>query len=108
MINGYVYLICDPSNDLFKIGVTRNLNSKRLKQLQTGNGTELILKYLYPSEFPFEVEKRMHWKYNHKREVGEWFYLDVKEILNFMEDCKEKEETIRNIKEAQEKYKIIL
>lgn len=106
MINGYVYLICDPSNDLFKIGVTRSLKSRRLKQLQTGNGTELMLKYTFPSEYPFEVEKRLHFKYNHKREVGEWFALDAKEMLNFLNDCKEKEEVIRNIKEAEKKYKI--
>lgn len=28
-----VYLICDPGSDLFKIGVTRNMTDKRLKQL---------------------------------------------------------------------------
>lgn len=29
-----VYLICDPGSDLFKIGVTRDINNnKRLKQL---------------------------------------------------------------------------
>lgn len=44
--SGYVYLICDPANNTYKIGVTRNLKSKRLKKLQTGNSTELhICKY---------------------------------------------------------------
>ena len=38
-MGGYVYLICDPDKDAYKIGVTRNLNQNRIKKLQTGNAT---------------------------------------------------------------------
>ena len=38
---GIVYLIYDSSQNLYKIGVTRGTGEKRLKQLQTGNASEL-------------------------------------------------------------------
>lgn len=47
---GYVYLICDPATDRFKIGVTRDLKSNRLKKLQTGNSTELFIRDIYETE----------------------------------------------------------
>ena len=50
-MGGYIYLICDPANDTYKIGVTRDINSNRLKKLQTGNSTELHIVYIYKSTF---------------------------------------------------------
>ena len=38
-MGGYIYLICDPANDTYKIGVTRNLNSNRIKN----NDSRIIL-----------------------------------------------------------------
>ena len=49
----YIYLICDPSIDAFKIGVTRDINSKRIKKLQTGNPTELHIVKTYKCDYPF-------------------------------------------------------
>ena len=43
MNKSFIYLFCDPAQNLYKIGVTKNLYSKRMKQLQTGNGSELHL-----------------------------------------------------------------
>ena len=104
-INGYVYLLCDPSNDLFKIGVTRSPKGKRFKQLQTGNGTELILRYLYPCEYPFELEKILHRKFSYKRELGEWFLLDVDDVIGFMDICKKEDELMHTVFEIQDKLK---
>ena len=50
---GYVYLICDPANTTFKIGVTRDLKSQRIKKLQTGNSTELFISSIYKTKYPF-------------------------------------------------------
>ena len=48
----YVYLICNPATDQYKIGVTKNDIDKRLKQLQVGNGCCLHLVGSHESEHP--------------------------------------------------------
>ena len=85
--NYIVYLICDPDKDLFKIGVTKGLHNKRMRQLQTGNGTELHLVDFYETDYPFRLEKMLHTKFQNKREHGEWFKLDAEDIFKFREHC---------------------
>ena len=51
---GYVYLIKDNYNNVYKIGVTKNLN-KRIKSLQTGNVCELKLIYLFKTDYPYRL-----------------------------------------------------
>ena len=59
-MKSYVYLICDSAQDLFKIGVTKNLYSKRMKQLQTGNGTELHIVNYHETYYPYRIEQLLH------------------------------------------------
>lgn len=91
---GYVYLICDPANTTFKIGVTRDLKSNRIKKLQTGNSTELFISSIYQTKYPFRMETMLHSKYSNKKELNEWFNLDVYEVTHFKETCKEIENII--------------
>lgn len=97
----FVYLICDPSQDLYKIGVTKNLYSKRMKQLQTGNGTELHITNFHETFYPFSIEKYLHTKFTSKREHGEWFRLDIDDINSFSEECDKYEKIIESLKENQ-------
>jgi len=92
---GYVYLICDPSNDQYKIGVTRNLQSNRLKKLQTGNPTEMFIKYTYQTEWPFRLEKLLHNKFASKHTLNEWFALDTNDVFSFLDICEETNNTIK-------------
>lgn len=92
---GYVYLICDPSNDRFKIGVTRNLKSNRIKKLQTGNSTELFIRDIYETEWPFRLESMLHNHFKNKQILNEWFELDVNDVICFKEICKTLENTIK-------------
>ena len=94
MQEGYVYLICDPANTTFKIGVTRDLKSQRLKKLQTGNSTELFICSIYKTQYPFRMESMLHSKFKSKNELNEWFNLDAYEVSHFNDICKEVEETI--------------
>lgn len=94
-----MYLICDPSQDLFKIGVTRNLYSKRMKQLQTGNGTELHLVNFHETFYPFAVEKHLHLKFQDKREHGEWFKLNNDDLKQFKSICETYEGYIESMKD---------
>lgn len=92
---GYVYLICDPSNDRYKIGVTRNLKSNRIKKLQTGNPTELFIHTIYETEWPFRLETMLHNHFGRKRILNEWFALDITDITNFKNTCRKIEENIK-------------
>ena len=92
---GYVYLICDPSNDRCKIGVTRNLKSNRVKKLQTGNSTELFIRDIYETEWPFRLESMLHQHFKNKHVLNEWFELDVNDVICFKEICKTLENTIK-------------
>ena len=73
MFKSFVYLICDPAQNLFKIGVTKNLYSKRMKQLQTGNGCELHIVNYHETNYPYRMEQLLHNKFANKRQMGEWF-----------------------------------
>lgn len=97
---GYVYLICDPSNDSFKIGVTKKLDiEERVRKLQTGNSTELFIMSYYKCEYPFRLEKLLHTKYHEKRLSGEWFSLNVSEVTEFKKTCEELNNIIYSLKD---------
>lgn len=96
---GFVYLICDSSTDLFKIGVTRGKLENRLKKLQTGNGTELHLVDFYETEYPFKIEKMLHNYFNSKKELNEWFNLTNEDINSFKTICNDKETIIKSLKD---------
>lgn len=95
----YVYLICDPAQNLFKIGVTKNLYNKRMKQLQTGNGCELHLVNYHQTYYPYRIEQLLHNKFHSKKEIGEWFKLETEDISNFTEFCQKFEEMIEIMKD---------
>lgn len=96
---GYVYLICDPSNDRFKIGVTRDLKSNRVKKLQTGNSTELFIMDIYETEWPFRLETLLHKHFSNKHVLNEWFALDVTEVTKFHGICEQLENNIKALKD---------
>lgn len=96
---GYVYLICDPATDRFKIGVTRNLKSNRVKKLQTGNSTELFVSDIYETKWPFRLETLLHNHFHNKRVLNEWFDLDVNDVIDFQDTCKCLENNIRALKD---------
>ena len=96
---GYVYLICDPLNDRYKIGVTKGKVNKRMLKLQTGNSTELHIICQYKTEFPFRMEKMLHLKYDQYRVHGEWFDLPDNDIIHFEEVCKDIEFKINALKD---------
>lgn len=93
-MGGYVYLICDPATDYYKIGVTRGKIEDRIKKLQTGNGTELHVVSYYFCEHPFKMEKLLHTKFTSKKVLNEWFCLSPEDVINFQDICKDTEDTI--------------
>lgn len=88
---GYVYLLEIIPNEgelFYKIGVTKNEVSKRIKQLQTGTPYEIKLVKYYETSNYYYVEKILHRQYQHLKVKSEWFDLSLANIANFIEDCK--------------------
>ena len=94
----FVYLIQSQEDGYYKIGVSTN-PQKRLKQLKTGNSSELKFIEIYQCEFADKVERTLHRRYAHLRKEGEWFNLSLENEASFIEECKKIEESIRFLKE---------
>jgi hypothetical protein len=96
---GYVYLILEVDkngDEFYKIGVSKNIPEKRLKQLQTGNPNKIEVLKTYESKNYKTIEKWLHKKYslNKTQSDNEWFQLTDEEIISFTETCKNIESTI--------------
>lgn len=98
-MKGYVYLICDSANELYKIGVTKGDIQKRLKKLQTGNATELFLVNYHESNYPYRVENMLHNHFRSQNVLNEWFELSKDDIVNFKDTCMKIEDTIKCLKD---------
>ena len=98
---GYVYLIGEKDNiGKYKIGSTKAKDiNKRLKQLQTGNSSELFIKEYYETEHPFKLEKMLHNHFKSSNLIGEWFELSESDTEAFRGICEEKEKTIEALKD---------
>ena len=97
---GYVYLIGEIDNKgKYKIGSTKAKDvNKRLKQLQTGNSSELFIKESYETEHPFKLEKMLHNHFKSSNLIGEWFELSESDTEAFKGVCEEKEKIITSLK----------
>ena len=82
---GIIYLISDGT--FFKIGRTKSSAQKRLKELQTGNSTELQLIYEIKVKYASKVEATLHRRYSYCKQLNEWFDLPFKTVQNFENEC---------------------
>jgi predicted GIY-YIG superfamily endonuclease len=98
-----VYLIKENEHSTYKIGVSIN-PEKRLKQLQTGNSSELSLIHSYPSTYANKIEKTLQRKYSLEKTNGEWFQLSLENELQFLEECANIEGTFNLLIEAGNKF----
>lgn len=98
---GYVYLIGEMNNKgRYKIGSTKAKDvNKRLKQLQTGNSSELFIKESYETEHPFKLEKMLHNHFKSSNLIGEWFELSESDTEAFRKVCEKKEKIISSLKD---------
>lgn len=104
----FVYLLGDAGQDnVFKIGVTRGPVEKRVKQLQTGNGEEIYLVSYYETDYPFFIERLLHTKLYPKQKRNEWFILNISDIVDFKEYCKNIEEQAIALKDNPFAKKIL-
>ena len=97
MIN--VYLICAEfeGRRLYKIGYTRRDVSKRIKELKTGNGSEMYVIDSFKSKWGTKIESQLHRIFKSKKINGEWFDLNEEDVKSFGDKCKLSHETLELI-----------
>ena len=90
MTKGYIYLFECVSNyeTSYKIGFTRNRDfKKRIIGLQTGNKDKIKCIDFFETKYGRKLETTMHSLYSFKNDGGEWFNLDLRDIVNFKHTC---------------------
>ena len=91
----YVYLICNPVTEQYKIGVTKNDPEKRLKQLQTGNGCELHIVATHLTDNAYYIENMLHKELSGHNVKNEWFEITgVNPLVEFKRICSKYEDII--------------
>jgi hypothetical protein len=105
---GHVYLIGEVGNDgKYKIGSTRAKNvDTRLKQLQTGNPSQLYIKESFETDHPFKLEKMLHNRFKSSNLIGEWFELSEADTGRFKGICEECSRVIDSLKENPFYFKV--
>lgn len=89
----YVYLIQSLENSYYKIGALKNPN-RRIKELQTGNSSELKLVEIFQSEYANQIERTLRRRYSYLRKEGEWFDMGISNEVSFIGECKQIENSI--------------
>lgn len=102
---GKVYLLNSWGNEVFKVGITKGEIAKRIKQLNTGNSSEIVLVNYYESENYRKIENLLHKHYKTTHQRGEWFALSSENVIGFKEKCKTLDEMIIMMKEENPFFK---
>lgn len=68
--SGYVYVIKQGTDNIYKIGITRNNPYSRMSELQTGNPFKLSMVKCYPVLDSQEIERILHCIYASYRLEG--------------------------------------
>jgi len=88
-----IYLIQSLEDSRYKIGVSKHPN-KRVKQLQTGNSSELKLVESYQSEFAHQIERTLQRRYSYLKKEGEWFDMSISNEVSFLKECQQIEDNL--------------
>lgn len=73
-VNGYVYVLKEINGKHYKIGHTKNPNS-RMQTFKTKLPFKIEFDILIETEDMYALEKKLHKQYSKKRIEGEWFAL---------------------------------
>jgi len=84
-----VYLLKTRDLDEYKIGFTKGNVKKRIKNLQTGCPSEIIIVDSFESKYATKIESTLHFMWDRFRVNGEWFLFDNNEQNRFNELCEQ-------------------
>jgi len=99
-----IYLINQINTNKYKIGVTKNNVSLRVKQLQTGSSESLTTITEFETNYGFKLESILHRHYDCKKTIGEWFELSEQDITTFLKTCETYENNFKIIEEQNTYY----
>jgi len=78
------YIIVEEDTNICKIGVSIDIE-ERLKSLQTGNSSKLLLNSGFYCKVPYKLETIVKNKYKEFNRIGEWFNIeDLPALKNFI------------------------
>lgn len=77
----FVYAMMEEDTGKVKIGISKD-PERRLKQLQTGNSSRLVLVATHKAENGFADERALHHKNEAYRIHGEWFSNEAKNSIS--------------------------
>lgn len=92
----FIYLISNQCGQ-YKIGVTKNKISNRIKEFKTGNPDELKLFHFFETPNAYKIEKVLHRQYSHFNVSGEWFELPIDIVSDFINICNKIESDLKLI-----------
>lgn len=87
---GLVYLLKSEEDNIYKIGVTTNIN-QRLPQIATKLPFKIKLEHKIKHNAIYQLEGFLHEKFNDKRLNGEWFRLDKNDVEYIKSEAKNEE-----------------
>jgi len=79
-----IYVIAMSGTTSIKIGITQNI-SNRLKGLQHSNPQDLTIEYVNTCENVKKIESLVHKYFSESRLNGEWFDLDYRIAIDFID-----------------------
>lgn len=84
-----IYLISAELDEkkVYKIGFTKRDINKRIKELKTGNSSNLILESFFVSKWAKKIETILHRHFSKWKVSGEWFELENTQMVDFLRIC---------------------
>jgi len=86
-----VYLISSSlEGDIcYKIGYTKRSPNQRIREMKTGNASELEVIESFQSKWGTQIEAKLHRIFQEKKISGEWFRLTAYDISQFKKLCEQ-------------------
>jgi hypothetical protein len=91
-----VYLISSNIEGVtcYKIGHTKRNPQLRIREMKTGNASELELVATFYSKWGTQIESKLHKLFSHKKISGEWFKLNDSDVNSFEKICEQSHEVL--------------
>jgi hypothetical protein len=94
-----IYLVRQQNSNLYKIGVTGQLVTERINQLQTANPETLILVNTFETKHDYTLETYVHRRYASQNVQLEWFELTDEQVKEFTAICQQGEANFNLLQE---------
>ena len=94
MYNVYLVSSTIEGDTCYKIGYTKRSPLQRIKEMKTGNASELQLVEQFESKWGTQIESKLHRVFSHKKISGEWFKLNTDDVSQFKKLCEQTHDSL--------------